>query len=86
MTVIDLKEARKAGRRRVIEVALIRFGDNSMCCAVRNFSETGAALDIGAHSVIPDQFTLIMISPTRKIYSCNVVWRKERRVGVSFLQ
>lgn len=85
MTVIDYKEARRNGRQRVIEVALIRFGDKSVCCAVRNFSETGAALDIGAHTVIPDQFTLITIAPTKRIYSCNVVWRKERRVGVSFL-
>ncbi len=84
MTVIDHKESRRSVRQRVIEVALIRFGDKSVCCAVRNFSEAGAALDIGAHSVIPDQFTLIAFSPTRKIYSCNVVWRKERRVGVSF--
>src|SRR5947207_14819913 len=31
-------------------------------------------------SRIPDQFTLIML-PQKKIYSCNVIWRKERRMG-----
>ena len=83
MTVTDLKEARKSRRRRVIDVALIRFGDMSVCCPVRNLSEAGAALDVGPQSGIPDQFTLIVVAE-KKIYSCNVVWRKGRRIGVAF--
>jgi hypothetical protein len=46
-------------------------------------SEAGAALDIGSQIGIPDQFTLIVV-PKKKIYSCTVVWRKERRIGVAF--
>jgi hypothetical protein len=49
--VIDLKEARKTQRRRVLEIGLIIFGDMPMgwSCVLRNMSEAGAALDIGSH-------------------------------------
>jgi hypothetical protein len=68
--------------RQVLDTALIRFGETSACCFVRNLSERGAALDIGSQIGIPDQFTLII--PKKKIYSCNVVWRKRGRIGVAF--
>jgi hypothetical protein len=83
MTVIDLVDVRKTARCRVLDTALIRFGDISACCVVRNLSDHGAALDIGSQRGIPDQFTLIAMSE-KKIYSCSVVWRKHRRIGVSF--
>jgi hypothetical protein len=59
------------------------FGNISIGCVLRNVSEGGAALDIGSQVGIPDQFTLIVL-PQKKIYSCNVIWRKERRIGVQF--
>jgi hypothetical protein len=83
MAVIDLAEARKAKRRAVFDMGLIRFGDMSMCCVLRNLSEAGAALDVGPQRGIPDQFTLIVF-PNKKIYFCNVVWREGRRIGVAF--
>jgi hypothetical protein len=83
MTVIDLAEARRANRSRVMDMALIRFGEMSVGCVIRNLNDTGAALDVGSQSDIPDQFTLIVMAK-KKIYSCNIVWRKSRRIGVSF--
>jgi hypothetical protein len=83
MTVIDQTDARKAHRRRVLDMALIRFGEMSVGCVIRNLTDEGAALDVGMQSEIPDQFTLIVVA-TKRIHSCNVVWRKHRRVGVSF--
>jgi hypothetical protein len=74
---------KREGRRRVLDTGLIRFGDMSICCVVRNLSETGAALDIGSQVGIPDQFILIVV-PLKKIYLCGVVWRKDRRIGVRF--
>jgi hypothetical protein len=53
MTVIDLAEARKANRRRVLDMALIRFGEMSVGCVIRNLNDTGAALDVGSQSDIP---------------------------------
>jgi hypothetical protein len=83
MTVIDLAEARKANRRRVLDMAMIRFGDMSVSCVIRDLTDAGAALDVGTQSDIPDQFTLIVVAK-KKTYSCNVEWRKDRRIGVSF--
>jgi PilZ domain len=85
MTVIDLAEARKGNRRQALDMALIRCGDRSVSCVIRNLTDAGAALDIGPQSELPDQFTLIVLAK-KKIYSCNVVWRKDRRIGVSFAE
>ena len=85
MTIIDLAEARRAKRRQVLDMGLIRFGDMSVRCLLRDLSEVGAALDVGPRSGIPDQFTLIVV-PKKKIYSCNVMWRMGRRIGVVFRQ
>jgi hypothetical protein len=82
MTVIDL-DARKKQRRRVLDTGLIRFGDMSISCAIRNVSKGGLALDVGLQVGIPDQFTLIVVAE-KKTYSCNVVWRKGHRIGVAF--
>jgi hypothetical protein len=82
MTVIDLG-ARRNQRNRVLDTGLIRFGDISVCCVLRNLSETGAALDIGPESLVPDRFALIIVRK-KKTYSCNVIWRKGTRIGVSF--
>jgi hypothetical protein len=83
MAVIEAAEARNKACRRILETGLIRFGDLSVCCVLRNFSELGAALDVGPESEIPNQFTLIVVRK-KKIYSCTVIWRKGTRVGVSF--
>jgi hypothetical protein len=82
MAVIDL-EVRRAKRRQVLDMGLIRFGDISICCVLLDLSDVGAALDVGPRGAIPDQFTLIAF-PNKKIHLCNVVWRKGRRIGVAF--
>jgi hypothetical protein len=82
MTIIDL-EARRNLRQRVLDTGLIRLGDLSVCCVLRNLSETGAALDVGPECLIPDRFALIVVRK-KKIYSCAVIWRKGPRIGVSF--
>jgi len=76
-------EARDTPRRKVFDSGLIRFGDFSVPCVIRDLSEIGAALDAAAQSFVPDQFTLIAVRK-KKIYSCTVIWRKGTRLGVSF--
>ena len=85
MTTIAMAdtETRKTPRRKVLDSGLIRFGDFSVPCVIRNLSEIGAALDAAPQNFVPDQFTLIVVR-TKKIYSCTVIWRKGARVGVSF--
>ena len=78
---MPVTDRRKSARSKLIDTALIRFGDASVCCVVLDLSGTGAALQIGAQMGVPDQFTRLV--PQSKIYSCNVIWRKQGRVGVS---
>jgi PilZ domain len=83
MTVIDLDERRATERTSVRETGLIRFGDTSMCCALRSLSSAGAALDVTSGVNIPDQFSLFIISEIA-IHSCTVIWRMDCRIGVAF--
>ena len=85
MTTIAIAdtEARTTPRRKVLDSGLIRFGDFSVSCVIRNLSEIGAALDAAPQSFVPDQFTLIVVRK-KKTYPCTVIWPKGTRLGVSF--
>jgi PilZ domain len=76
-------EARRSPRRRVLDTGLIKFGDCSVGCVLRNFSDSGAALDVNPESIVPNYFTLILVRKNR-ILSCSVIWRRGRRIGVAF--
>jgi PilZ domain len=74
-------ENRIATRHRVLKGGSIRFGGGSIDCTVRNLSSTGAALDVTSPLGIPTQFTLVTDGNQ---LPCRVVWRKEKRIGVTF--
>jgi hypothetical protein len=74
---------RIAPRRRVLRASSIEFGGDAIDCIVRNISETGAALEALSPLYIPDRFTLFVQADQLK-RRCRVVWRKERRLGVTF--
>jgi hypothetical protein len=75
---------RIAPRRRVLKAGSIGLGSGgAIDCTVRNISETGAALEVATPLYIPDRFTLFVQADQLK-RACRVVWRKERRMGVTF--
>jgi len=76
-------EARQSPRRRILDTGLIKFGDSSVGCVLRNLSDSGAALDVNPQSIVPNYFTLILVRKNR-ILSCNVIWRKGARIAVAF--
>lgn len=78
-----MDEHRTAPRRRILKSAKITFGGGVIDCAVRNFSETGAALEVSSPVGIPDQFTLV-IEANNVDFPCHVIWRKQSRIGVRF--
>jgi len=78
-------ENRRATRRRVLKSATIEFDQGAYSCAVRNLSETGAALDVPYALAIPHEFKLIMASD-QVSRSCHLIWRKDDRLGVAFGQ
>jgi hypothetical protein len=78
-----MSENRKAARRRVLKSAMIEFEGGAFSCAVRNLSDTGAALDVPTCLGIPHEFKLVM-EADQVTRHCRVVWRKEIRIGVAF--
>ena len=79
-----MEDKRKALRQRVLKAGTIEFG-GAIDCTVRNLSETGAALDVVSPVGIPERFTLFLPAESRRL-PCRVVWRKEKRIGVTFEQ
>ena len=60
-------EHRIAPRRRLLKAGKISFGGGAIDCTVRNFSETGAALEVISPIGIPDRFTLIVEADNRHL-------------------
>jgi hypothetical protein len=78
-----MDERRDKARHRVLKVGTIEFGGGAIDCTVRNFSNTGAALDVTSPVGIPEHFTLSIKADGAHL-ACTVVWRKEKRIGVRF--
>ena len=76
-----MNEHRIATRRRVLKSGKIEFGGGAIDCTVRNLSDTGAALDVTSPVGIPAEFNLVVNGTPRL---CRVVWRKEKRIGITF--
>ena len=79
----SMDEHRIATRHRVLKAGSIEFGGGAIDCTVRNLSATGAALEVTSPLGIPAQFTLVTDG---KHLPCHIVWRKEKRIGVTFDQ
>jgi len=67
----------------VLKSGIIEFNGGAIDCVVRNISDTGAALDVASPLGIPAEFNLLL-SGTRAHQRCRVVWRQEKRIGVTF--
>ena len=77
------EERRNKARHRVLKAGTIEFGGGAIDCTVRNFSDTGAALDVTSPVGIPEHLTLSIKADSAHLV-CRVVWRKEKRIGVRF--
>lgn len=79
-----MAENPRASRQRTFKGGSISFGvAPSIDCIVRNFSQTGACLEVAGPVRVPDNFTLL-IRPELLKRSCQVAWRSDGRVGVRF--
>ena len=80
-----MDEHRTIPRRRIFKTGTIQFSGQVLECVVRNISASGAALDVLSPLWFPDRFTLVVASlgVNRR---CDVVWRREKRIGVSFVE
>ena len=78
-----MDERRDKTRHRVLKAGTIEFGGGAINCTIRNFSDTGAALDVTSPVGIPERFTLVIQADGTHL-ACTVVRRKEKRIGVRF--
>jgi hypothetical protein len=69
-------ERRAAPRRRLLKSGKIAFGGGAIDCTVRNFSNTGAALEVTSPIGIPEHFTLVLEADGAHL-PCRIVWRKQ---------
>ena len=78
-----MDEERTAPCDLALEAGMIEFHGRTVSCLVRNFSESGAALDVISSREIPDRFTLAL--PLEEAsHRCSLIWRREMEIGVSF--
>ena len=79
-----MDHSRIAPRKRVLKSGIIDLGaSGAIACSVKNISETGALVEANTPLFIPDRFKLIV--ETENISrSCQIIWRKEKRMGVEF--
>jgi len=72
-------------RRRVLKSGIIAFNDrfSALPCTVRDLSGTGAHLRVEGTVNVPNTFELIIELDGLEA-SCQVVWRKDKEIGVRF--
>jgi PilZ domain len=66
-----------------LKAGTIEFGCGAISCTLRNVSDTGAALEVTSPIGVPEQFTLAIPADDKRV-PCRVVWRREKRIGVTF--
>ena len=72
-------------RHRSFKLGQIKCGTGTAVpTVVRNFSPTGAVLEINSAIGIPDEFILV-IAANPFSRPCRVTWRKPRQIGVEFV-
>lgn len=79
-------DRRHTGRRDLFRIGELHLPGTSypLGCLVLDASETGALIEVGFSAVIPDQFRLTVAGDALN-HRCEVVRRKKRTLGVTFL-
>ena len=74
---------RKSPRQRTLKSGMIILGRKAhLSCTIRNLSEFGACLEVGATLSIPSTFLFGM--PGLVPRTCKVIWRSGTMLGVHF--
>ena len=76
-------EQRSALRHHVMKPGTIEFEGGTVICMIRNMSDAGAMLDVVDPIGVPEHFILFLRADRHRM-PCRVVWRKEKRIGVTF--
>lgn len=79
-----MRDVTKERRNRGIRIAEIVIDGSPMRCKVRHLTASSAIVQTLDAPFMPAAFGLRIPSVGRDIY-CSVIWRDERRLGVTFL-
>ena len=80
------KGYRRATRWESQKAGKIEFGAGSITiipCAILDISTSGASIEVDSAVRFPDSFKLSVDGQNSR-HSCQVKWRKGRRLGVAF--
>jgi len=80
---LALDEKQGTQRQQVLKAGTISFDGSGIDCLVRKMSGEGANLEVESQIGIPNSFDLV-IDTEHSNHHCHVVWRKARRIGISF--
>ena len=82
----DLAERRASHRHRVLKGGTVLFngGYASYACQVRNLNDTGALLQFGETTGIPESFDF-RLGPVGKTVPAKAIWRTRSHMGIAFL-
>ena len=70
-------------RRRVQKTGTINLAGAGVDCTVRNLSEHGAGMSVESLDGIRTDVSLHLVTD-QVVRPCRVVWRKEKRIGLTF--
>ena len=79
-------EQRKKSRKALRQIVWlhVRKGQQPTSSIMSDISDTGARLDVGEPSGVPERFVLLLSKNGQARRLCRVVWRSEHQVGVQF--
>ena len=79
-----MQDRRASVRDKVFLGGVAEINENSaMDCLVRNFSETGACVELDSAATIPHEINLT-IARKGHSYLANIIWRHANLVGLAF--
>jgi diguanylate cyclase (GGDEF)-like protein len=80
-----MQDRRAETRRRILKEGKILFNGrrSAIDCVLRNFSPTGACLEVASPVGLPDTFELLIDGETQPRASASI-WRRDNKIGVAF--
>src|SRR5215470_20386683 len=79
-----MQDRRASARDKVLYGGVVEISDTSTVdCVVRNFSETGACVELHSATSIPREINLTVARKDRS-YLAQMIWRQANLVGLAF--
>jgi hypothetical protein len=83
---VKSNEQRRSDRKTIRHTAWIAMSQPGEVkeCVISDVSQTGARIDVGDPSDLPDEFMLFLTRNASMRRKCLVMWREGTQIGVYF--